>query len=65
MSQASEIEPEMKAKLQQKLSEDPESIIRAYPDVALELADEARLDGHENLADRIEALVETAQEEST
>lgn len=65
MSQASEIEPEMKAKLQQKLSEDPESIIRAYPDVALELADEARLDGHENLAGRIEALVETAQEEST
>jgi len=64
MSQASEIDQEMAAKLHQKLREEPESIIRTYPEVALELADEARLDGHEKLADRIESLFEAVQEDS-
>lgn len=63
MSQSSEINPDLVAKLQRKLREDPAAIIRTYPDVALELADEARLDGHENLADRIEALVRNVSDD--
>lgn len=65
MSQTQDTSPEVVSKLRRKLREDTAGLIRAYPDIARELANEARLDGHDRLADRIEGLLEDVQEEST
>lgn len=54
-----DIDPETLSLLREQLRENPEAIIRAYPDRARNLADRARAAGHTGLGDRIDELVDS------
>lgn len=64
MSQT-DIDPDTATMLREKLQNDPESLVRLYPDKARQWARKARREGYHELADDIEDLVADIQAEGS
>lgn len=56
-----DLDPETAELLLEQAREDPESVIRSYPDHARELASDARDDGLDRIADYIEGVLDAGQ----